>query len=216
MYVQLGVKKKQTFALGSLRYFPEWSNLNLKLVKEDSTSKLPLPKRNQLKILFFCPHWDHNVDIKKTFETLERIIKNKNNLLMVRTHTRDTKYSKKINNLLKDQANVIINTKDHSPLLVDWSDIVINFASSIGIEALLQNKTMINLPYLHENITIFDDNELFPNANSIDELLNLLGKGKEFLSRNKDKSKLEKFMNEEIYCSDNFVNVLDRYYEFLK
>ena len=58
--------------------------------------------------------------------------------------------------------------------------------------------------------------KLFPNANSIDELLNLLGKGKEFLSRNKDKSKLEKFMNEEIYCSDNFVNVLDRYYEFLK
>ena len=214
--IKLGLNKQTAIALGSLRYFPEWSKLNLKLVKEDSTTVLPIPKSNQLKIVFFCPHWDHNVDIKKTFETLEKIIQNKNYLLIVRTHTRETKYSNKINTLLKDQSNAIINTKDHSPLLIDWADIVINFASSIGIEALLQNKTIINLPYLHDNKTIFDDNELFQNANNINELLNLLSKGKKLISINQDKNKLEKFMNKEIYCSDNFVNVLDRYYELLK
>ena len=216
MNIQLGLNKKNSFALGSLRYCPEWSKLNLKLVKEYSTSQLPLPNRNQLKIVFFCPHWDHNVNIKKTFETIEKIIQNKNYLLIVRTHTRETKYSNKINNLLMDKSNANINTKDHSPLLIDWADIVINFASSIGIEAILQNKTIINLPYLHENITIFDDNELFHNANSINELLDLLGEGKKLISINKDKSKLKKFMNKEIYCSDNFVNVLERYYELLK
>ena len=214
--ITLGLNQKIAIALGSLRYFPEWSKLNLKLVKEDSTSVLPIPKSNQLKIVFFCPHWDHNVDIKKTFETLEKIIQNKNYLLIIRTHTREKKYSDYINNLLKDKYNAIINFKDHSPLLIDWADVVINFASSIGIEALLQNKTIINLPYLHENETIFDDNELFHNANNINELQNLLSKGKNLISINKDKNKLEKFMNKEIYCSDKFVNVLERYYELLK
>ena len=44
----------------------------------------------------------------------------------------------------------------HSPFLIRTSEIVINFGSSIGFEALRQKKLVINPTYLHDNRTFFD------------------------------------------------------------
>jgi len=41
-------------------------------------------------------------------------------------------------------------------VLIDQADVVINFASSIGIEAILQRKPVCNPSYLNGNSTIFD------------------------------------------------------------
>ena len=49
--------------------------------------------------------------------------------------------------------------------MIRWSDAVINFGSSIGIEALLQEKTLIYPGYLHSNRTIFDETAAASLAN---------------------------------------------------
>jgi hypothetical protein len=41
--------------------------------------------------------------------------------------------------------------------LIEWSDAIINFGSSIGMEAFLQNKPHLNPSYLHTNSTVFDE-----------------------------------------------------------
>ena len=121
-----------------------------------------------------------------------------------------------INKNLKRQSNMYLNNKDHSPLLINWADIVINFGSSIAIEGLIQNKPIIHLPYLHTNRTIFDESELVYNANNIEELINFLNQSKKLIPKNYKKESFDKFMNKEIYCSNKSLNILEKYYEKLK
>ena len=61
----------------------------------------------------------------------------------------------------KEQLAKISNVKfaDNSipsPVLIRWSDLVINFASSIGLEAIMQKKPVCNPRYLHTNDSIFE------------------------------------------------------------
>ena len=60
---------------------------------------------------------------------------------------------------------------EHSPLLIEQSDAVINFASSIGLEAILQGKPVCNPLYLNGNQTIFDNSDIVFDANSEDAVI---------------------------------------------
>jgi len=52
---------------------------------------------------------------------------------------------------------VILGDEYHSVDLIKQSDCIVNFASSIGLEALAQGKIVCNPHYLTENTTIFDN-----------------------------------------------------------
>ena len=69
---------------------------------------------------------------------------------------------------------MIVNSSIDSPSLVNWADVVINVASSIAIEALIQKRPIIYPFYLHRNKTIFDTPELVNLASGCEEVLSLL------------------------------------------
>jgi hypothetical protein len=86
--------------------------------------------------------------------------------LVIKGHTRGTGSLSKIAlRALKDKPNVILETIAHSPALVKWCDVVINFGSSIAIEALSQEKPIIHPVFLHTNRTVFDDGAVVHIAN---------------------------------------------------
>jgi len=76
-----------------------------------------------------------------------------------------------------DIENIVFSNSETSTSLIQWSDVVINFASSIGLEAVMQNKIILNPKYLHTNKTIFDDSGVVidcDNSDSVQREIELL------------------------------------------
>ena len=74
--------------------------------------------------------------------------------LIIKNHTRaDTGLFPKN---IKVNSNVEVNSNTNSTSLINWADIIINFGSSIGIEAIIKKKILICPNYLHENNVIFE------------------------------------------------------------
>ncbi len=179
-FVRFGLRRDKIQAWGSTRFYPEWQNLNLKLCDEFLAE---MEHENKLKVVFMLPHWNYNVDKKVTLQLLDMLVKKPWIHLVIKDHTRGSVgllpvvYQEKFASL----ANVEVNVDAHSPALIQWSDIVINFGSSIGIEVLLQEKTLIHPTYLHTNRTIFDETEaaiLVNNSDEVEEYLENHKRGK--------------------------------------
>ena len=139
---------------GSARYYPEWAKINLKICPKFLANK---STNGKIKVVFMLPHWEYNVDVSKTIALINEMVKIPWVYLIIKDHTRgngglDNVLRAKLNSLPNVEASVTAQ----SPALIQWSDAVINFGSSIGIEAILQDKVLINPSYLHTNQTIFE------------------------------------------------------------
>ena len=58
-----------------------------------------------------------------------------------------------------------------STVLIHHARMVINYGSSIGIEAVLQHKPYCNASFLTENSTIFDKSGVAFDANSVEDVI---------------------------------------------
>lgn len=157
---------------GSARYYPEWAEINLEICPKFTANEFT---NGKLKIVFMLPHWEYNVDVSETLSLIDKLADLPWVYLIIKDHTRgngglDNELRTKLNSL----PNVDASVSAQSPALIQWSDVVINFGSSIGIEAILQDKVLINPAYLHTNQTIFEmtKSAFEPNDNS--EVLEIL------------------------------------------
>ena len=209
-----GLNKKTINIIGSARYCKEWSEFNLSLLKKFTVKKC---SRNQLKVLFFLPQWDYKANYLESIKVIKKIANNSNIFLVIKAHTRGTGSIFKEDYIsLEKSKNVIVNSSVDSPSLVRWSDVVINIASSIALEALIQQRPIIYPFYLHGNKTIFDTPELVNLASGCEEVLSLLinqYKGKKLFLPNKDF--LKQFLINEVYGGEESNNVLKTYYDHI-
>ena len=139
---------------GSARYYPKWAKINLEICPKFNANK---STNGKIKIVFMLPHWEYNVDVSETLSLIDKLADLSWVYLIIKDHTRgngglDDELRTKLNSL----SNVEASVSAQSPALIQWSDAVINFGSSIGIEAILQDKVLINPAYLHTNQTIFE------------------------------------------------------------
>ena len=213
-YLSWGLNKKTLKVLGSARYCKEWSEFNLSLLKKIDFKKC---SRNQLKVLFFLPQWDYKVNYLESIKVIKKISNNCNIFLVVKVHTRGSGSLFREDYIsLERSKNVIVNSSIDSPSLVNWADVVINIASSIAIEALIQKRPIIYPFYLHRNKTIFDTPELVNLASGCEEVLSLLinhYKGKKLFLPNKDF--LKQFFINEVYGGEESKNVLKTHYDHI-
>jgi len=177
--VRFGLDRSRIQAWGSTRFYPEWQQINLVICNEFQPQK---NAGDHLKVVFMLPHWNYNVSKPLTLNLLDELSKMPWVHLVVKDHTRGSvgllpvEYQEKYGAM----DNVEVNVGAHSPALIRWSDVVINFGSSIGLEALLQGKALIYPGYLHSNWTIFDETRaalLADNSNEVIEYLETLRKG---------------------------------------
>ena len=209
--IDWGQDPEKTFAWGCARYYPEWAKINLSLCPKFVPEK---EVNSKIKVVFMLPHWDYNVDKEKCLDLIDKLIDKEWVYLIIKDHTRgvtgglSNNLRKKYNSLHNVEASV----SAHSPTLIEWSDIVISFGSSIGIEVLLQDKHLINPSYLHSNRTIFDETLACHLAKSHLVVMNLLKDYrnkvlKEIPLKNKDQ-----LYREVIYGGKEEFNVLEYYY----
>lgn len=153
-----GMTPSKIKVLGSARFCAEWMRIN-----EDLIPICGLEKRDprQFVVLFFLPHWDYQVERERCISLLTKIIELKELLLVIKAHTRGTgALSERERNKLQRAGKVkVAEENEHSPQLIRSADLVINFGSSIGFDALIHGIPVINPRYLHRNKTFFDNSD---------------------------------------------------------
>ena len=167
--------------------------------------------------MFFLPQWLYKVNYLESIKLIKKISNKSNIFLVIKGHTRGTGSLLREDYIsLERSKNVIVNSSIDSPSLVRWSDVVINVASSIAIEALIQQIPIIYPFYLHRNKTIFDTPELVNLASGCEEVISLLinqYKGGKLFLPNKDF--LKKFLINEVYGGDESNDVLKTYFDHI-
>lgn len=215
-FVKWGLNPCKTQAWGSTRFYPDWQKINLKHCP-------PLTFSNNsegcLKVVFMDHQKDYNVYVDKIWSLLNRIAQNIKIVLIIKSSTRAGKnyHSSSFRNKYKNSKHVkFVGNENHSPRLIEWSDCVINFGSSIGIEVLLQNKLLINPYYLHSNKTIFEKFNAALNAANEDEVVDYLqdiNSGRSVIIPEENK---ELIFKEIFYGGNDAHDVLEKYYTNIK
>ena len=153
--IRFGTDSSKVYSWGSLRYCPEWQKRHLEICGKFVSQK---KTGDRLKVVFMLPHWNYNVSKEKTLNLIESLTQLSWIYLVIKDHTRGDVglLPNSLRKKYQSIENIEVNTSANSPALIQWSDAVVNFGSSIGIEVLLQSKTLIHPSYLHTNTTIFD------------------------------------------------------------
>lgn len=141
-YANLGLKENKIKVIGSARFCKEWSPIYFSMLGDNP---LMHNKTNHLKIVFFDHSTMYRSNPDAIFDTLLEI----DNLpfvdLVIKPHTRMN---------LSDYRFYDIGTisNEHSTHLIASSDVVINYMSSIVIDAYYFNKIFIYPDYFNQNI----------------------------------------------------------------
>jgi hypothetical protein len=197
---------------GSLRYYPEWQKINLKICPPVIIKKDPKTRK---RIVFMDHQKNYCVFVDKIWELLDRIAKDDRVFLIIKQSTRSGKdyHTEYFKNKFLNSSNVeFVGNENNSPSLIQWSDCVINFGSSIGIEVLLQNKPLINPYYLHSNRTIFEKFNAALNASNEDDVIRYIDEIIDGTVTDIDQTNRERLLYEVVYGRKNYCNNLDYYY----
>lgn len=146
---------------GSLRWSPEWFELNRRLAPA-----FEWPERgDRLKVVYMVPKWGNRVHAQEAVRLLERIHELDFVSLAVMGHPRVATDAAVANGAAGDPLSrgtaidwdrVSDVTGVNSVSLIEACDVVVDVGSSIGIEVLMQGKTLVNPTYIHELTTLFD------------------------------------------------------------
>ncbi len=210
-YIAHGMPTNTLCVLGSTRFSKEWQSINLSICPHSTVTG---GESWTLTILFFIPDWSYFIDREATITLLSRIAQLRNIRLLIKHNTRGTGRltQSEEDNLKSINSNCLIVGDDyHSPDLIAQSDCIINFASSIGIEAILQGKIVCNPRYLTSNSTIFDDSGAVTDTLDLPETVDFLSdliSGKNHLT---DKQKIATFLTEHVFAGSLNTEVLDKY-----
>jgi hypothetical protein len=209
-----GMEPNKVFTLGSMRFSPAWIQRHVEICSP--YDGFPNKVLAAIRIVFFVPHWHYNVDIKSTVDLIEQIGKEEETLLAVKAHTRGDGLSPEVVDGLRSNNNIDLDAKAPSSSLIEWSDIVINFGSSIGLEAIVKGKVVINPVFLHRNKTVFDQSGVVYDAYTPDNVISIIKNAKKDSLPDLPASALDSFMLSEIFAGEKQVEPVLRYEQALK
>ena len=178
-HVFWGMDCNKLLAAGSLRFLPSWVEFNNSLI--DDSRLLGPTATDNYRLVFFIPHWRYNVDYEATISLILRLASIPKLEIFVKGHTRGDAVSDSTIGQQKTSPLLHWNCAEESPALIRRANIVINFGSSVAIEAIVTGVPVIYPKYLHSNQTIFDDSgtvHMADNEDQVVEFLNQLKRGK--------------------------------------
>jgi len=212
MNVQSGMDPSKIRILGSARFCSEWTEINDKLMlrvcpKTDNDQRF--------RVLFFLPHWDYQVERESCISLLKKIIEEPGLFLVIKAHTRGTGAlsHEEQENLCKAGDVSFAREDQHSPALIRDTDLVVNFGSSIGFDALRLGIPVINPCYLHRNKTFFDDSGAVFDTFDEAETLKMISLIKARKTEAKDPEEIAKFLRHRVDNGGNGDDVLASYLE---
>jgi hypothetical protein len=206
--VRSGITREKVVVLGSARFCGEWIAQNRKIlptmIESNSQSK-------KLKVVFMVSKPHCRVDVERTLNTFDLLSHFGEIEVMIKPHTRTVTNSRLFANLTLPNASNIL-----TPELCEWADVVLVIGSSVITEALMQEKPVLYLKYLHANTMLFEEVGAcwtIHNEAELEHALQSLRLNKTDLPY-QDKN-VEKFLSAVVYGGRNQRDVLEDYVRFI-
>ena len=206
--VRSGITREKIIVLGSARFCDEWIEQNRKILPRmiDSNSH-----SRKLKVVFMVSKPHCRIDIERMLNTFD-LLSNLNEIeVMVKPHTRTGTNSRLFANLSSSNASNIL-----TPELCDWADVVLVIGSSVITEALMQEKPVLYLKYLHANTMLFEECGACWTIQTEAELEQAL---QSLRNKNTDlpygDENVNRFLSEVVYGGRNKRDVLGDYVQFI-
>lgn len=211
---RFGIEASKLHVWGSTRFSPEWQKVNYGMYDKFISKK---NSKNRIKLVFMLPHWIYNVKKNETIDLVYEISKLKNIHLVIKDHTRgDTgEFPIHERNILNNMENVEFEKDASSTSLIKWCDLVINFGSSIGLEAIYQKKNVIYPKYLHTNKTIHDITKTTHNADCSEDVFRYISDFSENKLTKISEDEIKYLFKGVVYGSKEPHDILSNYYESL-
>jgi hypothetical protein len=204
-----GVTEDKIFVLGSARYCGEWLEQNRKILPgEFDTGRKDSGK---LKVVLMPSKPQCRLDVERMFSTCRILAELEGVEAIFKPHTR-----------IRSQRHVFDNIPlpDVSPVLTaelcDWADVLLNVGSSVITDALMREKPVLYLKYLHPNTTLFEELGACWTIHDETELKNAL------LALQADKNhvpyskeSVANFLTEVVKGGDDSRDVLSTYEQFI-
>jgi hypothetical protein len=205
-----GVSKNKILEFGSLRYDINWVKKYQKLYP-NHLFKMPC---NGLKVVVFPNKIHYKVNIDELKLLLIEISKN-SDCILLKPHTRGMKLD-----FLKeviDSNNIsVIDRKTPSASLIEWADVILLGGGSIGIQAIINKKPVLNLAYTHDNYTIYDKYLPTTICNNLESVVSELKKIKDGSYCNYAYSQSDIFIKDLVYAGNDPYSVSEKYLSFFK
>jgi hypothetical protein len=192
-----GMSPNTAKAVGSPRFLPSWISFNRKLIR--NTISQPAEQKHQTVIVFFLPHWRYNVDYDATIDLILQLSKDQELELVIKGHTRGDSIGNSTIQQSGNKSNIHWQSTEESPILIERADLVINFGSSIAIEALVTKTPVIYPEYLHHNETIFDNPDIVKVARNATEVIEFVSQYKKGQIHSPSALPLEAFLKTEVF-----------------
>jgi hypothetical protein len=147
--VRSGITREKVVVLGSARFCGEWIEQNRKILPRMIESNR---QSERLKVVFMVSKPHCRIDIERMLNTFDLLSNVGEIEVMIKPHTRTATNSRLFANLkLPDASNIL------TPELCEWADVVLVIGSSVITEALMQERSVLYLKYLHANTMLFEE-----------------------------------------------------------
>ena len=195
--------------LGAIRYTDDWLSVRAKYVNDVGADSL-LPSRNsgRHRLLVLPSHRKGNAFWDEYLRTLDFIAQFEDYDILVKPHTR---YGDGYNNLPK---NIRMMHDINTSQLIDWSEIILFWSSSVTLEGFQKGKTMINLDYLNGNHSLFTLLAASYLCRSRDDLMKVLLSEREMQKAKMVSANGRDLVLRNVIEGGQGSDVVDRYLEF--
>jgi hypothetical protein len=208
--VAIGGRLDKMVNLGIPRFSSEWLEV-LNHITPRSLSLEP-PQNGKIRVLYIDRPIHDGMDKEKLVATLRGISKLDFVDLIIKPHTRNNRlHFQELSNLGR-----VVNDTD-SLELIRWADAVVGTTSSILLEALLQDKTLLFPGYLCDHHMLIDQMNACHKVDNLETLLTTLRQiqaGK--FSRSYSTKNVQALVTRLVYDGETDGDVLTNYQEFLK
>jgi hypothetical protein len=206
--VRSGITREKIVVLGSARFCGEWIAQNRKILPRMLESN---SQSKKLKVVFMVSKPHCRVDIERTLNTFDLLSNLTEIEVMIKPHTRTGTNSRLFANLTLPSASKIL-----TPELCQWADVVLVIGSSVITEALMQEKPVLYLKYLHANTMLFEECGACWTIQTEAELEQAL---KSLQKKSMDlpygDENVNRFLSEVVYGGQNKRDVLGDYVQFI-
>lgn len=195
--------------LGAIRFTEAWLTVRANYGNKDS-DKNRLPPRNPecRRLLILPSHRKGNAFWDEYLRTLQFIDQFEDYDILVKPHTR---YGDGYNNL---PENIRMMPDADTSQLIDWSEIILYWSSSVVLEGFQKGKTMINLDYLNGNHSVFSLFGAGYHCRSRDDLMKVLLSEQEMRKAETVSAKGRNMVRKNIIEGGQGSKVVERYLEF--
>lgn len=195
--------------LGAIRYTDDWLSIRAKYVNDvDAKGRLPSKNSGRQRLLVLPSHRKGNAFWDEYLRTLQFIAQFEDYDIVVKPHTR---FGDGYNNL---PENIGMMPDVDTSHLIDWSEIILFWSTSVALEGFQKDKTMINLDYLNGNHSLFTLLGAGYLCTSRDDLMKVLLSNQEMQNAEMVSANGRDLVLQNIIEGGQGSNVVERYLEF--